>query len=257
MVKAVTKKRDKKRQTLKLKSKAKPSSTSRSLDVRSAADVSKLVDLIKGNSITLVLIYADWCGHCKTFKEDIWSKLKTMPDRKVPLAEVNADILQNTPLASAKIDGYPSVVPIGNDMKMATLKDESGQPTNALPNTRDMSTMQTIVRSDPDEVLSNVSTVVQTSLEEPSSSDYEDSTESLDMPSSLPGLTEPPRSEEDIIMSDSLPAQYEDVIKSVLTPESSASKAQGLVGGYLYRSLKGTTKRGGGRRRRKSHRRRS
>jgi thiol-disulfide isomerase/thioredoxin len=122
------------------------------VDVRDSSNVQQLLDVIKNNKVTLVLVYADWCGHCKTFKEDVWSKLKELPNRKLPLAEVNADVLAETPLAAAKIDGYPSVVPIGNDLVMVRLQDEAGNETNALPNARNMEMMTHLVASDPEEV---------------------------------------------------------------------------------------------------------
>lgn len=157
------------RQTTASRSRQTPSrSTSGSstpvIDVREKADVEKLMKLIQKNKVILVLVYADWCGHCKTFKNDIWSKLKSNPNRKVPLAEVNADVLQETPLKSAKIDGYPSVVPIGNDMKMATLKDPNGKETNAIPNSRDAQMMESLVTSDPDKVISKVNSPAASEL---------------------------------------------------------------------------------------------
>jgi thiol-disulfide isomerase/thioredoxin len=125
------------------------------LDVRSKADVGKLMDLLKQNKIVLILVYADWCGHCQTFKKDVWAPLSAMPNRKVPLAAVNETMLAETPAAAAKIDGYPSVLMMGQDMKAAEFEGESGEPTNAMPNTRDLEAMKTIVANDPDIVLAS------------------------------------------------------------------------------------------------------
>lgn len=119
------------------------------LDVRSSADVSKLKELLKGNKIVLVLVYADWCGHCQTFKKDVWAPLSAMPNRKVPLAAVNESVLAETPVASAKIDGYPSVLMMGQDGRAAEFEGPSGEPTNAMPNARDLEAMKTIVAKDP------------------------------------------------------------------------------------------------------------
>lgn len=135
-----------KKTTKKSASAASPALNSKKvIDVRSKADVKDLVDLFKKNKVVVVLVYADWCGHCTTFKEDVWSKLSNMPSRKVPMAQIKAEELPNTPLANAEVDGYPSVMVVGNDMK----------PTN-IENSRDMSLMTKIVNSDPDKVLANV-----------------------------------------------------------------------------------------------------
>lgn len=132
-----------------------PSTKMDTVDVREPADIEKLTDLLKKNKIVIVLVYADWCGHCQTFKQDIWSKLTTLPNRKVPLAAVNETMLKKTPLAKTPVDGYPTVLMMGNDGKPATFKDEqTGEPTVAMPNTRDLANMTRIVTKDPTKVLS-------------------------------------------------------------------------------------------------------
>jgi thiol-disulfide isomerase/thioredoxin len=126
------------------------------IDVRTIEDVDKLVEHIKDNVVTLLLIYADWCGHCKTFKSDVWEKLAALKGRKVGIAQLNETQLANTPLSGLKIDGYPTVSLIGKDMKAATLKDPgTGESTNALPNTRDMTAMTNLVTADPSQVMAN------------------------------------------------------------------------------------------------------
>jgi thiol-disulfide isomerase/thioredoxin len=125
------------------------------VDVRSKADVAKLMDLLKKNKIVLILIYADWCGHCQTFKKEVWQPVAGMPNRKVPIASVNETALGETPLASLRIDGYPSVTMMGRDMRAAEFQGENGDPTNAMPNARDLAAMQRIVTTDPEVVFAS------------------------------------------------------------------------------------------------------
>jgi thiol-disulfide isomerase/thioredoxin len=126
------------------------------IDVRTLKDVDKLVEHIKSNVVTLLLIYADWCGHCKTFKKDIWDKLASLKGRKVNIAQLNETQLANSPFAGMKLDGYPTVSLVGKDMKPATLTDpSSGESTNALPNTRDMTAMTQLVTANPSQVVAN------------------------------------------------------------------------------------------------------
>jgi hypothetical protein len=128
------------------------------IDVKTIEDVGKLVEHIKNNVVTLMLIYADWCGHCGPFKEGIWKKLAGMKNRKVAMAQVNEKMLEHVKnhIPNLKIDGYPTNVLVGKDMTPATMTDaETGEPTNALPNTRDMASMTKLVTADPAEVVAN------------------------------------------------------------------------------------------------------
>jgi thiol-disulfide isomerase/thioredoxin len=45
------------------------------VDVTSAEHIPKLVDLLKKNKVVIVLIWADYCGHCHRYKDQVWNKL--------------------------------------------------------------------------------------------------------------------------------------------------------------------------------------
>lgn len=123
------------------------------LDVRSPGAVGAFNNLLKKNKIVVVLVYADWCGHCHTYKKGTWNNLKSMPNRKIPIAEVNESQLPNTPLKNAKIDGYPSVLVVGNNGKSAEFKDNAtGQTTNALPISNNEQAMKTLPLEEPEKV---------------------------------------------------------------------------------------------------------
>ena len=123
--------------------------TNDGIDVSTDADLSKLMSLLKKNSVVVVLIHADWCGHCQTFKPQ-WEEYKKMPGRKVPMASVNETMLAKTPFKDAKIDGFPStVVYSGKDGSFGSFKNESGEQTNSIPNIRDKEAMTTLLRAKP------------------------------------------------------------------------------------------------------------
>jgi thiol-disulfide isomerase/thioredoxin len=121
------------------------------LDVRSKAAMRKLEKMMKKMTVVLVLVYADWCPHCHTYKDEVWSKVKAMRKKNsnVGIAAVNEKVMQDSPFSGAKINGYPSLLLIGKDGKLAEFKDESGQATNALPNHKDVNMLSGIVKGEP------------------------------------------------------------------------------------------------------------
>lgn len=125
------------------------------VDVRSLEDVEEFEKMVAIGPITVVLVYADWCGHCQTFKKNVWSNLTALPNRKVNLASVHFDQLENTSQKDAKIEGYPSVLVIGNDKKPAEFKNENGERTNAMPNANSLEAMKTLVEADATAILQN------------------------------------------------------------------------------------------------------
>lgn len=127
----------------------------KSVDVRSKKDVEELEKNIKMGPITIVLIYADWCGHCTNFKENVWSKL-TAKSHNANLASVHHDQLENTSLRDAKIKGYPSVLVVGQDGKPATFTSEGEEDvTNAMPTT-DLKTLETIADAHAKSILKDI-----------------------------------------------------------------------------------------------------
>jgi thioredoxin-like negative regulator of GroEL len=122
------------------------------VDVRSKDDIKDLERDIKIGPITIVLVYADWCGHCTRFKENVWSKLTSKP-HKVNLASVHHDQLTNTSLRNAKITGYPSVLIVGKDGKPAVFEgDTEEEKTNAMPSP-DLETLEKIADSDAETIM--------------------------------------------------------------------------------------------------------
>ena len=127
-------------------------------NVRSKKDIPAFEKLLKKGPITLVLVYADWCGHCTRYKENVWSPLKSMKNRTANLASVHYDQLENTSLASAKIDGYPSMLVVGKDRTPATFNGDSGI-TNAMPNANDLETMQKVASAPINTTVSSLNSI--------------------------------------------------------------------------------------------------
>jgi len=129
-----------------------------SVDVTDTKDIPKLAELMKKNKFIVVLIWANYCGHCHTYKDQVWNKLLNSQGRKAGLASIHYDQLETTPPSiPKKVSGYPTVLFIGKDGKPVKFKDENTGSTNLeYPKSRDLGVMSNIVKSDdPESLLEN------------------------------------------------------------------------------------------------------
>lgn len=117
------------------------------LDIRDETAVPAFEKMLENGPMMVVLVYADWCGHCTKYKDNVWSPLKSVKNRTMNMASVHYDQLNNTSLKNSKIDGYPSLLVVGKDKTPATFKSPTGTTTNALPKANDFTTMKNLVTS--------------------------------------------------------------------------------------------------------------
>ena len=108
------------------------------VNVRSLKDIPRAIDLLKKGPVTLVFIYADWCGHCQRFKPKYTNAVRT-PKRNMQAIEINDamvsefnsalenEITGATPLTP---EGYPEILlvntkgkPMGNVPSSASEND--------------------------------------------------------------------------------------------------------------------------------------
>lgn len=139
----------------------KPLTKTGSLDVRNEKDVAELEKTLSIGPITLVLVYADWCGHCNTFKKEMWNNVPTVPNKTVNTASVHYDMLDKTSLSNAKIEGYPSLLLVGTDKKPADFKDEEGVKTNAMPMPQSPAELTNIVTAPVPQPVKNANSVAE------------------------------------------------------------------------------------------------
>lgn len=95
-------------------------------EVRTEEEAKLLEDALKQkDGDALLLIFADWCGHCTTYKP-MWKKLAAMAKAKqannVLTAAVHFDQKDNIPaLKNAKLEGYPTVIRVKEDGSVETV----------------------------------------------------------------------------------------------------------------------------------------
>jgi thiol-disulfide isomerase/thioredoxin len=115
------------------------------LDVRSKAQIPALQSMLKSGPVALILVYADWCGHCTRYKP-MWGELARTPGRMANMASVREDIFSEIPsISKAKIQGYPSVIKVSPNGNIEEFNvPGSKETTNAIDSKkmRDMDAMR-------------------------------------------------------------------------------------------------------------------
>jgi thiol-disulfide isomerase/thioredoxin len=129
-------------------------------EIRNEKDIPQFESMLSQGPLTIVLVFADWCGHCTNFKNRMWNEVSAMPNKSVNTASVHYDMVDKTSLKNAKIEGYPSLLLVGTDKKPAEFKDESGSPTNAMPQPQTIEELKTIVTTPVNQPVKNANTVV-------------------------------------------------------------------------------------------------
>lgn len=113
------------------------------IDVREESQIPILEAMIASGPVTFILVHADWCGHCQTYKPT-WKSFEKTPGRTANIASVHHDMMEKVPtIAKAKIEGYPSVIKVQPSGKIEEYKvPGSNETTNALPEMRDEARMK-------------------------------------------------------------------------------------------------------------------
>lgn len=131
------------------------------LDVRAENDIKDFEKILSSGPLTIVLIYADWCGHCTRFKDSMWNQMAAMPNKNINTASVHYDMLDKTSLADSKIEGYPSLLMVGTDKKPANFKEPSGVVTNAMPQPTTPEELKTMLQTPIPETVKNANSVAE------------------------------------------------------------------------------------------------
>ena len=112
--------------------------------MESPSAVRDLEKLLTSGDITIVLVYADWCGACHRFRDNIWNPMLKENAIHNRIA-VRDDMMNKTSLSKAKFDYLPSILVVDEKGDIQTFKTPEGKLTNAMPTPRNIQDMTRIV----------------------------------------------------------------------------------------------------------------
>lgn len=105
--------------------------------------IGHLERMLKNGKLTIVLIYADWCGACTRFKKSIWGPMSQKPAIHNRIA-IREDLVGKTPLAGSKYTYLPTIMVVDERGQPQAVEGPQGR-TNAIPTPRTLEEMKRIV----------------------------------------------------------------------------------------------------------------
>lgn len=119
------------------------------IDVNKASMMDELAKRIK-KGLTIVLVYANWCGHCHTYKPK-FEELQGNKNRTVETAAVESEFWDEAQkklnIKNGAIEGYPSVIAVSPEGKVVNFRDSEGSMTNTIPDHNNMDYMKNIMEN--------------------------------------------------------------------------------------------------------------
>jgi thiol-disulfide isomerase/thioredoxin len=117
------------------------------VDITSPNLLGALDKRVKSGPLTLVLVYADWCGHCNRFKP-MMKELENLGNRSIQMARVRDDMYPKTALAAKnKVEGYPSLMLVDSAGNAMQFKQPSGEVNTNVPDHTNMNKMTALIRT--------------------------------------------------------------------------------------------------------------
>ena len=114
------------------------------IDITNANELDELDKRISIGPITLVLVYADWCGHCTRYKPNM-EQLENDSNRSVQTVRIRDDVFPKSSINKTPLEGYPSLLLIKPQNEAISFSKENGEVTPVIPEHNNMSNMKTIV----------------------------------------------------------------------------------------------------------------
>jgi thiol-disulfide isomerase/thioredoxin len=114
------------------------------IKVSDESQLKEFEDILKKPKVKVILIYAEWCGACHKFMDNIWNPMCGAP-AKHERGAISSELVEKSSLAKANYNYLPSVILVNEEGKIQEFSTETGEPTHVIPTPKTLDDMKRIV----------------------------------------------------------------------------------------------------------------
>ena len=114
------------------------------VNITNVNDLGELDTRLSMGPMTLVFVYADWCGHCTSYKPRM-DELENMTNRSIQTVRIRDDVFPKSSISKTPLEGYPSLFLLDKSKEPITFLKEDGKTSTVIPEHNNMKNMAAIV----------------------------------------------------------------------------------------------------------------
>jgi thiol-disulfide isomerase/thioredoxin len=114
------------------------------IKVSDESQLKEFEEILKKPKVKVILIYAEWCGACHKFMDNIWNPMCGAP-AKHERGAISSELVEKSSLAKANYNYLPSVILVNEEGKIQEFSTETGEPTHVIPTPKTLDDMKRIV----------------------------------------------------------------------------------------------------------------
>jgi thiol-disulfide isomerase/thioredoxin len=114
------------------------------VNITNVNDLGELDTRLSMGPMTLVFVYADWCGHCTNYKPHM-DELENMTNRSIQTVRIRDDVFPKSSISKTPLEGYPSLFLLDKSKEPITFLKDDGKTSTVIPEHNNMKNMAAIV----------------------------------------------------------------------------------------------------------------
>ena len=114
------------------------------VNITNVNDLGELDTRLSMGPMTLVFVYADWCGHCTNYKPHM-AELENMTNRSIQTVRIRDDVFPKSSISKTPLEGYPSLFLLDKSKEPITFLKDDGKTSTVIPEHNNMKNMAAIV----------------------------------------------------------------------------------------------------------------